>query len=907
MLLLVSFVCRADIPAEPEKPIEPITEVSVEMALSGTKTEFQGNEVDYYLIKDNDPAYWTIFVDAYPYAGWAHDCYIYKIPKFMNPTSSLPQAELSAALRMPPLDVEMEPLELIARNEISEVPDVEKVEISPEQAAVAARTYAVIINGGYSLRYNHIRFWNDCSYIYKVLTNKFGIPKNHIFPIMSDGTKKGNDTYALDSQKNVVYFSQNLDLDGDGINEINMEASKENVRNTISSLINKLNKNDHLFIFTTGHGEISNGYKSSKLYLWDDHIEDHEFAELLAPITQKSVNVNVVMGQCYSGGFVDDLSKLGCVISTASDYDEMSYGDLSLGYDEFLYLWTTAIYGRFIETNTSIGTLHDLDKNGRISMYEAYIYAKSRDRFINPPLLKPNEKETPQYSSTPEMLGDELSFDFIPTPRMDLYIKDNYDDSDNKGEDTGKEPNITTEKFWTSPDIWVRNKDDNETWHQNPIYSPSHKKVYVNVRVRNRGKVDYTGGKYLHVYWAQASTGFTEKVWKGQELYNGLYPTGGHIGSMPIKSIAGGENTVVKLEWNLPNLLDVINDDNFHFCLLARIMDTPEDDGYEEGKNYFYLKDSNDMAALNLNIIKEDEIDQSFSVYMRNVKDESAVYSLELAQLSSEEAFAYEDANIQVDMAPAIYEAWTDGGCAANGVSTPTVFSRSRSNDQNTVEFEAPDSKLENITMAANEFDVVKLKFNFDRYPTEEKAYTFDLIQKDDNGTIIGGERFVVTPPTQADYEVEIESDTDENGSVMLTAKGVGFQKYKWSDSRNKTIGNAETVTVTPTANDNTFKVAALTEDGRIATKSISLESPVGIKTVNVADDEITVELKSPAPENAKIIVQSLTSDAISASNRIIPGLNSVTVSTVKLHAGPHAVTFVIDNEVVDSIKVNVK
>ncbi len=81
----------------------------------------------------------------------------------------------------------------------------------------------------------------------------------------------------------------------------------------------------------------------------------------------------------------------------------------------------------------------------------------------------------------------------------------------------------------------------------------------------------------------------------------------------------------------------------------------------------------------------------------------------------------------------------------------------------------------------------------------------------------------------------------------------------------------------------------------------------MGIKTVNVADDEITVELKSPAPENAKIIVQSLTSDAISASNRIIPGLNSVTVSTVKLHAGPHAVTFVIDNEVVDSIKVNVK
>ncbi len=895
LLLCLSWLQSwAYIPAEPEKPTEPITEISVEMALNGVKNALGDKDADYYLINDDNPSYWTIFVDAAPLELLGHECYIYQMPKSIDPNSSYPQAVLNESLTFPPSDVAIEPLEIRDRTSDYEVPVVPYAEISNEQAEVAARTYAIIISGGLDIVNNRIRYWNDCSYIYRTLTNKYGILKSHIFPIMADGDNPAHDLF---DQKTNTTYSQNLDLDNDGINEIKMSATKNNIQNTFSSLIDKMNSNDHLFVFVTDHGKWHNGeYMRSKMYIWGDSIEDYEFAEMLSPFAKKSVNVNVVMGQCYSGGFIDDLANIGCVVSTSTHYTEQSFQWPDFPYNEFLYSWTSAL------NKSPYSTDCDIDMNGRITMDEAFKYALKHDRYHV--LL---HVKTPQYSSSPEMLGDELSFDHIPTPLMDLYIKDNLNEKDNDGEDTGKEPNITTEKFWTSPDIWVRNKDDNETWHQNPIYSPSHKKVYVNVRVRNRGKVDYTGGKYLHVYWAQASTGFTEKVWKGQELYNGLYPTGGHIGSMPIKSIAGGENTVVKLEWNLPNLLDVINDDNFHFCLLARIMDTPEDDGYEEDKNYFYLKDSNDMAALNLNIIKEDEIDQSFSVYMRNVKDESAVYSLELAQLSSEEAFAYGNANIQVDMAPAIYEAWTDGGCAANGVSTPTVFSRSRSNDQNTVEFEAPDSKLENITMAANEFDVVKLKFNFDRYPTEEKAYTFDLIQKDDNGTIIGGERFVVTPPTQADYEVEIESDTDENGSVMLTAKGVGFQKYKWSDSRNKTIGNAETVTVTPTANDNTFKVAALTEDGRIATKSISLESPVGIKTVNVADDEITVELKSPAPENAKIIVQSLTSDAISASNRIIPGLNSVTVSTTKLHAGPHAVTFVIDNEVVDSIKVNVK
>ena len=58
--------------------------------------------------------------------------------------------------------------------------------------------------------------------------------------------------------------------------------------------------------------------------------------------------------------------------------------------------------------------------------------------------------ENPQYKSNPISVGEDLAFNNLPEA-VDLYIRDN-------DEDTGKEPNLTTEIFWNSPDIWVRNQ-----------------------------------------------------------------------------------------------------------------------------------------------------------------------------------------------------------------------------------------------------------------------------------------------------------------------------------------------------------------------------------------------------------------------------------------------------------------
>ena len=209
---------------------------------------------------------------------------------------------------------------------------------------------------------------------------------------------------------------------------------------------------------------------------------------MLEPFTSKFVNVNIVLGQCFSGGFNDNLKKVGCVVASASTGSESSWACSDIPYDEFVYQWTCAVNEA---THRKVSVKSDADNNGRVTMEEAFIYAKDKDMV---------SAEHPMYTSTPISVGEDLAFTHL-APAVDLYMKDNP-------EDTGKEPNLTTDEFWKSPSIWVRNQNDSIYEHQNPEYSSTHQMSYIYVRIYNRGKEKYNGkGKWIIVYWAQASTG----------------------------------------------------------------------------------------------------------------------------------------------------------------------------------------------------------------------------------------------------------------------------------------------------------------------------------------------------------------------------------------------------------------
>lgn len=53
------------------------------------------------------------------------------------------------------------------------------------------KNYALILNGGHSLKKNRSDYWNNCSFIYQTLIHKYGYKKENIIVLMADG----RDTY----------------------------------------------------------------------------------------------------------------------------------------------------------------------------------------------------------------------------------------------------------------------------------------------------------------------------------------------------------------------------------------------------------------------------------------------------------------------------------------------------------------------------------------------------------------------------------------------------------------------------------------------------------------------------------------------------------------------------------------
>lgn len=862
--------------------------ISKDDALAIAQKQFVGKDVDYYILSNSTSAVWNIFVDAEPMKGWQHDCYVLTIPKAT--TTDINTIRPRKLLRKMPPKEDYAPLLVKNRygSNANTKPLVKKAVSSNSNNVTAQRTYAIILSGGINKNANHERYWNDCSFIYQTLVNKYDIPKENIYPIMSDGDDPAVDMRCVSGG----YKSQSLDLDFDGIDEIKLAATKTNVKSTLSTLSNKLNKDDHLFIFVIDHGGTDDYNTNSYVCLWDyENLYDYELATMLEPFTAKYVNVNVVLGQCFSGGFNDNLKKVGCVVASASTGSESSWSCSDIPYDEFVYHWICAV-NEATPNKTSIKS--DTDKNGRVTMEEAFNYAKVHDRVTD---------EHPMYTSTPNSIGEDLAFNHIVSS-VDLYIKDNP-------EDTGKEPNTTTNEFWKSPSIWVRNQEDSIYGHQNPEYSSDHRVAFVNVRVHNRGKEDFDGeGKWILIYWVQASTGITQKAWKGRELYENKWQTGGVLEARPIdEKIEAGKYRDFSIDWKLPYMLKEYPEGNFHFCLLAKIMDTPYDNGYSPEKSYFDLKGSNDQAQKNVTIIRKKDTEKFFNVYVRNTSTLDKAYTLELIPQTEADATLYQRAKVEMSMSPKIYDAWERGGFKSQDIEF--VSTESNATNFRSVKFASPQSKLQNISLRGDEFDIVQLKFNFNKYTFSNSTYNFDLIQKDENGNIIGGETFIVESPRLTIKPIDgpnIAPNPMKYGEIQLIVKNSSdFNSLKWIDGKGETLGNKESINVSPRINGNDYTVVAMTNDGEIATQSISLENLYGIQSISTANHNIVVKLKEAAPDNASVEVKNITDGIAQVSCQISAGANVVNFDGSNLSRGVYVVCYIVNSTVIDQQKIRIE
>ena len=163
---------------------------------------------------------YVFFIDKHPYGNWAHECEYVIIDASYGTMQVIAQ-------KMPPIHFDNYTLvrgsstkpilnkALVNMTAINE--NVNKCSSQNEQ-------YAIIINGGYDAYHNWNRYWNDCSFIYRTLVNTYGYDRFHIYVLMSDGTSSEEDMHIMN---NTTYISSPLDLDGDGIDDINIQQQRK--------------------------------------------------------------------------------------------------------------------------------------------------------------------------------------------------------------------------------------------------------------------------------------------------------------------------------------------------------------------------------------------------------------------------------------------------------------------------------------------------------------------------------------------------------------------------------------------------------------------------------------------------------------------------------------------------------
>lgn len=150
----------------------------------------------------------------------------------------------------------------------------------------------------------------------------------------------------------------------------------------------------------------------------------------------------------------------------------------------------------------------------------------------------------------------------------DIYIKDNP-------LDMGNQPNNTASNMWNSPDIWIRNTDDNGTEHQNPVYSATSPN-YMYINVRNKSCGTSAGTQTLKLYWAKAGTSLSwDYSWVGNNFPNNGPKLGNIIGTVSVPVIPPDGMVTLKVPWYIanPTTYESINPEPWHFCLLAKIID----------------------------------------------------------------------------------------------------------------------------------------------------------------------------------------------------------------------------------------------------------------------------------------------------------------------------------------------
>jgi hypothetical protein len=280
-----------------------------------------------------------------------------------------------------------------------------------------ARKYAVLIAGGGSVDSNHIRYWNDLTVMYDILIS-YGYQPSDITVIYADGIPPDDSREGKRASDMPVHFM----------------ASRGNIRRVFDDLQRVVTPKDTVFIHINDHGGGCLTQRSGGLEpeLYGGRIDDND-DELLDRICENSIGVDLnrdgdrvdcvrvdesislwqsspmydddfaaevakvsqcgtlilITTQCFSGGFLDDLTGPSRVLMSAADDVQISRARRpDLLYNEFPFWIMAALSGQKPDGSGSVNA--DADGDGRVSLGEAYNFAVGHDSTDETPCFEDN-------------------------------------------------------------------------------------------------------------------------------------------------------------------------------------------------------------------------------------------------------------------------------------------------------------------------------------------------------------------------------------------------------------------------------------------------------------------------------------------------------------------------------------
>jgi hypothetical protein len=846
---------------------------------------------------------WMVFVDEAPQSNWGHPCSFFYFPKLISENlDSIPWFRVTG--NKPPRQTiypYSKTLKRVQRNIQVEAPlrdplpgDLDFCDNRNNDLV------ALILATGDMPSTNYSRFMKDANYLYGVLDQKYGICPYNIYLLSGSENFHGLavDSYTNEYVSQYGLFNNMIYGISYGTDEGGGYATYENVKRVLHNIAQDDSMVDkHFLFFYSGHGDTIGGYSlslpSETLNVTQCNPQGYQTIPLYASELNDLLDsipcraMTVVLGQCFSGGFVDSIAAPNRVVLAACQPDEVSFSDYYGQYNVFLRNWTDAV-----NENDSIGLINsDVDSNGRVTIKESFDYAQSKEIVNN--YDGELYEEHPMYSSVHAALGEDLAINLLPDS-VDLFIRDNI-------EDTGKEYNMTIEPTWNSPDIWLRNQNDGfeNNSHENIITdSLSSYAAYIYTKVSNRGLGDYeSGSKKLTLYWVNTAIGTNPAAWFAPPGWSPRIPACGLISSACIDSFVESDSCIIiSTQWNIPSYLlrspmPYVNTTNIG--LLAVVDDTVRMN-LDNLLVYNLLKDKeklNDVALKNMTILNT-TVDTLTHITPSDpiiIPIHGGVGHIGLNLMG--DSIVFSDLDLSIELSDALYESWlNEGGIVQDAMEdayNPKKF-----------HIVGKQNKISGIKIN-NEVDFIKLYCN----PiAKERQFgsdaLFHLLVKDSIGNKQDAMAFQMHLQPRIAMTPEIEAENNKYQATNIFEPAI----FEWFDETNTKIGTGNVFQPDfLESSELRLKVTALS-DGAVANAHLSIINDGVIERVYPIPfaDYVGVVLKKPAIKDYQIKLWS-GDGTLLQSCALLSGEREVSINTRYLPQGRFVLTLLVDDKIIES------